>query len=220
MTNTPEGCPKCQYPIARSTNPPVSMSGPGLKELPHRVGELLKHHESSRELGFEVLEQELHALFTHAECACDERGAGPRRCGHCPMCSSTGRSITGRTGSRRSIAARWARWRRCARYIGRVRASGRSLRWMPKMGIVEGYWTPHAARQGAMLTAHLVPREAEEVLGVLGNMTPSKSSLDRSAQVRSRRVGRRNAPSSWRVCARTRSRSRPRRAPSRCPLTG
>ena len=48
-----------------------------------------------------------------------------------------------------------------------------------KVGIVEGYWTPHAARQGAMLTAHLVPREAEEVLGVLGNMTPSKSSLDR-----------------------------------------
>ena len=34
-----------------------------------------------------------------------------------------------------------------------------------KVGIVEGYWTPHAARQGAMLTAHLVPREAEEVLG-------------------------------------------------------
>ena len=28
-----------------------------LKELPHRVQELLKHHESSRELGFEVLEQ-------------------------------------------------------------------------------------------------------------------------------------------------------------------
>ena len=48
-----------------------------------------------------------------------------------------------------------------------------------KAGIVEGYWTAHAARQGAMLTAHLVPREAEEVLGVLGNMTPSKSSLDR-----------------------------------------
>ena len=45
------------------------MSGTVLKELPHRVQELLKHHESSRELGFEVLEQELHALFTHAECA-------------------------------------------------------------------------------------------------------------------------------------------------------
>ena len=48
-----------------------------------------------------------------------------------------------------------------------------------RVGIVEGYWTPHAARQGAMLTAHLVPREAEEVLAAMGNMMPSKSSLDR-----------------------------------------
>ena len=48
-----------------------------------------------------------------------------------------------------------------------------------RVGIVEGYWTPHAARQGAMLTAHLVPREAEEVLAALGNMAPSKSLLDR-----------------------------------------
>ena len=47
------------------------------------------------------------------------------------------------------------------------------------MGIVEGYWTPHVARQGAMLCARLVPREAEEVLGALGNMAPSKSLLDR-----------------------------------------
>ena len=56
-----------------------------------------------------------------------------------------------------------------------------------KVGIVEGYWTPHAARQGAMLTVHLVPREAEEVLGVLGNMTPSKSSLDRRPKALSAR---------------------------------
>ena len=48
-----------------------------------------------------------------------------------------------------------------------------------RVGIVEGYWTPHAARQGAMLTAHLVPREAEELLAAMGNMMPSKSSLDR-----------------------------------------
>ena len=48
-----------------------------------------------------------------------------------------------------------------------------------RVGIVEGYWTPHAARQGAMLCAHLVPREAEEVLAALGNMAPSKSLLDR-----------------------------------------
>ena len=40
-----------------------------LKELPQRVQALLKHHEASQELGFEGLEHELHALFTHAECA-------------------------------------------------------------------------------------------------------------------------------------------------------
>ena len=48
-----------------------------------------------------------------------------------------------------------------------------------KVGIVEGYWTPLAARQGAMLVSHLTPRDAEEVLATLGHMQPSKSSLDR-----------------------------------------
>ena len=64
------------------------------------------------------------------------------------------------------------------RTLYRARPGERAVAAMERnVGIVEGYWTPHAARQGAMLTAHLVPREAEEVLGVLGNMTPSKSSL-------------------------------------------
>jgi hypothetical protein len=48
-----------------------------------------------------------------------------------------------------------------------------------RAGIVEGQWTALAARQGAYLVAHLSPREAEGVLAELGNMTPSKSSLDR-----------------------------------------
>ena len=48
-----------------------------------------------------------------------------------------------------------------------------------KVGIVEGYWTPLAARHGAMLVSHLTPRDAEEVLATLGHMQPSKSSLDR-----------------------------------------
>ena len=149
-----------------------------LKELPHRVGELLKHHESSRELGFEVLEQELHALFTHAECAAtsealEARGCGPALCVHRRAEVSPG--VPGREDlSLRGgpVAA--------MRTLYRARPGERAVAAMErKMGIVEGYWTPHAARQGAMLTAHLVPREAEEVLGVLGNMTPSKSSLDR-----------------------------------------
>ena len=48
-----------------------------------------------------------------------------------------------------------------------------------RAGIVEGHWTPLAARQGSFLVAHLRPQECENTLRELGNMTPSKSSLDR-----------------------------------------
>ena len=47
------------------------------------------------------------------------------------------------------------------------------------MGIIEGYWTPLAARQAGLLVAHLTPREAEEVLHTLGSMQASRSSPDR-----------------------------------------
>ncbi len=46
-------------------------------------------------------------------------------------------------------------------------------------GMVDGYWTPLAARQGVWVTAQLPPAEGEALFRELGNMTPSKSSLDR-----------------------------------------
>jgi hypothetical protein len=48
-----------------------------------------------------------------------------------------------------------------------------------RAGIVEGRWTPLAARQAAFVVAHLTPQEGEDLFRELGNMTPSKSSLDR-----------------------------------------
>ena len=48
-----------------------------------------------------------------------------------------------------------------------------------RAGIVAGYWTPLAARQASLLTAHLTPQESADMLRELGNMSPSKSSLDR-----------------------------------------
>jgi hypothetical protein len=48
-----------------------------------------------------------------------------------------------------------------------------------RAGIVEGRWTPLAARQAAFVVAHLTPQEAEDLFRELGNMSPSKSSLDR-----------------------------------------
>jgi hypothetical protein len=48
-----------------------------------------------------------------------------------------------------------------------------------RAGIVEGLWTPTAAKQAAWVVAHLTPYEGQELFAMLGNMQPSKSSLDR-----------------------------------------
>jgi hypothetical protein len=48
-----------------------------------------------------------------------------------------------------------------------------------RAGIIEGYWTPLAAKQAPWVVAPLTPQEGEELFNLLGNMTPSKSTLDR-----------------------------------------
>jgi len=48
-----------------------------------------------------------------------------------------------------------------------------------KAGVVEGRWTPRAARQGIWAVAHMTPQESEDLFKEIGNMEPSKSSLDR-----------------------------------------
>jgi len=48
-----------------------------------------------------------------------------------------------------------------------------------RVGIVGGYFTPRAARQGAFVMAHLMAGESEGLFGEVGNMQPSRSSLDR-----------------------------------------
>jgi len=48
-----------------------------------------------------------------------------------------------------------------------------------RTGLIEGSWTPLAAKQAVWVVAHLTPTEGEELFALLGNMTPSKSTLDR-----------------------------------------
>ena len=138
-----------------------------LKELPQRIQALLKRHDASQELGFEELEHELHALFTHAECAATSE-ALERHDVDLPHVFID--------AEKHHRAYRCEKTYLCAvgpvtamRTLYRARPGERAVAAMErKVGIVEGYWTPHAARQGAMLTAHLVPREAEEVFGGVG----------------------------------------------------
>ncbi len=48
-----------------------------------------------------------------------------------------------------------------------------------QLGIVAGRWTPLAAKQGCWIVAHMTPAQGHELLQRLGNMTPSRSSLER-----------------------------------------
>jgi hypothetical protein len=88
---------------------------------------------------------------------------------------------------------RYHRVLRCAttstRAVGPVRVA-RSLYRPPhgghavgplelRAGIIEGAWTPLAAKQATWVVAHLTPQEGEELFDLLGNMPPSKSPLDR-----------------------------------------
>lgn len=48
-----------------------------------------------------------------------------------------------------------------------------------RAGVVEGYWTPLAARQATWSVTHLTPQESEDMFALLGGMHPSRSILDR-----------------------------------------
>ena len=172
------GLPQWKYPIRRSTNTTVRDVWTALEELPQRVSSLLKKYESSNAVEFEDFERQLHALFAQTECTVTEEALARqdvdlpfvlidgevhrRAC----RCAQTYLSAAGAVSVTRTLY----RARRGERAVATLER---------KVGIVEGYWTPLAARQGAMLVSHLTPRDAEEVLAILGHMQPSKSSLDR-----------------------------------------
>lgn len=48
-----------------------------------------------------------------------------------------------------------------------------------RLGIVEGFWTQRAAEQATWVVTQMTPKHAEELFERVGNMEPSKSSLDR-----------------------------------------
>ncbi len=47
------------------------------------------------------------------------------------------------------------------------------------IGVVGGFWTPRAAQQALWVVTQMTPSKSEELLARVGNMAPSKSSIDR-----------------------------------------
>jgi hypothetical protein len=56
-----------------------------------------------------------------------------------------------------------------------------------RLGIVEGFWTTRAAQQASWVVTQMVPKKAEQLFARVGNMEPSKSSLDRLPKALSER---------------------------------
>ena len=48
-----------------------------------------------------------------------------------------------------------------------------------RLGVVEGFWTPTAAKQASWVVSQMTPKLSEELFKRLGHMAPSKRSLDR-----------------------------------------
>jgi len=126
---------------------------------------------------FECFEREVHALFKEAEC--EVLGEQLESLDvDLPYVTIDGRRHCRVVRSRQTYTSA-AGSVTVARTLYRA-GKGRSV--VPvelRAGVVEGHWTPLAARQASYLVAHLTPQEAEDTLRELGNMRPSKSSLDR-----------------------------------------
>jgi hypothetical protein len=127
---------------------------------------------------FDHIEQELHRLFVAAEREALGRELArfdldvPRveidgeRYDQVLRCETTYNSAAGPVRVERSLY--------------RHPSGGRTVCPLERgAGIIEGYWTPLAAQQAIWAVAHLTPQEGEDLFERLGNMTPSKSSLDR-----------------------------------------
>ena len=127
---------------------------------------------------FERVERELHERFVEAERpevlgqlleSLDVDVAsveiGGRRCHRVLRSTETYTTAVGTVTARRTLY-------RCGRERAVVPMELRA-------GIVEGHWTPLAAHQASCVVAQMTPSEGEALLRELGNMAPSKSSLDR-----------------------------------------
>ena len=129
---------------------------------------------------FEAFEQQLHAMFAAAECeALGEElerldldvpmvtidGVPHRRV---VRCEETYFSAAGPLRVTRSL------------YATREGSGERAECPLElRAGIVDGRWTPQAAKQAVWVVAHLTPQTAEELFETLGGMKPSKAALDR-----------------------------------------
>jgi len=145
-----------------------------------RLGEFLEARRAADKpvADLEAFERELHAMFAAAEAEVmgEElakfdlhvpevwiEGVAHRRVLRCPQTYLT---ASGPVSVMRSL---YATRREGERAVCPLEC---------RAGVVEGFWTPGAAKQAAWAVAHLTPKESEEMFALVGGMNPSRSLLD------------------------------------------
>lgn len=124
--------------------------------------------ELGRDVVREVIEDELRAADETAE-AIEVGGVALRRVLRSPQ--------TYMTAAGEVTVERWL-------YKDRTDPEARSIAPMDlRAGIVAGFWTPEAAKQGLWVVSQMTPKKAAETFARTGTMRPSKSSLDRLPKV-------------------------------------
>lgn len=162
-------------PVFHSPRKEATAWSPALQRLEQSLAKLLSRPQVTVEFG--QFEREIHALFNKAE-----------------------REVLSEELERLDIDLPWVEigeevhhrvWRGNETYTSAagpvtvtrtLYRSGKEKAVSPmelRAGIVEGHWTPLAARQAVWVVSHLTPGEGEALFAELGNMRPSKSALDR-----------------------------------------
>jgi len=163
------------FHIQAPTTNTANLGAGALERLQAGLAELSTRHEASGD--FEAFEREVCALFAEAEC--DVLGKGLERLDvDMPYVVIDGRKHHRvlRGPQRYTTAAGPVTVQRTLYRAGQERSV---VAMELRAGIVEGQWTPRAARLMSLASAHLGAQEGESVFRELGRMQPSKSSLDR-----------------------------------------
>jgi hypothetical protein len=172
------GCIVIPFPAPR-TDAEVGRAEKALASI-QRLLEDRRVSTSYKPGSFEAFEKELHAKFMEAEreVLADEMGRADIDAEAIVVDGVVYRRVL-RSEDVYFTASGPVRLMRTL-FKDRTDETGRSISPMDlRLGIVEGRWTPVAAKLGTWVVSQMTPARAEELFERIGNMTPSKSSLDR-----------------------------------------
>jgi hypothetical protein len=121
-------------------------------------------HERLMHVERDLLAEDIAARDVNAQ-AIEVEGKTMRRVLHSPT--------TYMTGAGPVVVERWL-------YRDRTDDAARSVSPLERrIGIIGGFWTPRAAKQAMWVVSQITPQKSAELFERIGNMEPSKSSLDR-----------------------------------------